>query len=89
MDFAWDEAKRERTPRERGIDFEDAIGIFEGAVLTRRSDRGDESHWIAVGVVDGRELAVVYILRGAAIRIISARRARTNERRDYHAAFPG
>lgn len=77
------------TLRERGIDFEDAASIFLGPVLAKRSDRGGESRWVAVGVVDGRELAIVYTVRADRLRIISARRARTNEGRDYQAAFPG
>lgn len=91
-DFEWDDAKNARNLAKHGIDFDDAIGIWDGPVLTRASDRDGEPRWVAVGAVEGRELAVVYTLRGDAnerCRIISARRARTNERRDYRTAFPG
>jgi uncharacterized DUF497 family protein len=32
-------------------------------------------------------VTVIYVLRGEAIRLISARRARHDERRDYEALF--
>ncbi len=69
-----------------GIDFEDVVAIWEAPVLVGPSPRGGENRWIAIGVVDGVEIAVVYTERGTAKRLISARRARTNERRAYHQA---
>jgi uncharacterized DUF497 family protein len=89
MEFEWDPGKNEANIRKHGIDFEDAIGIFAGPILTRRSDREGEERWVAIGAVEGREVAMVYTIRGAALRIISARRARRNERRDYRQAHPG
>jgi uncharacterized DUF497 family protein len=38
--FGWDNKKRDRTVRERGIDFEEARFIFEGPTIAFRSDRG-------------------------------------------------
>ena len=38
---------------------------------------------VAVGVVDGAEMTVVYTMRGEMSRIISARKARRDERRTY------
>jgi uncharacterized DUF497 family protein len=89
MEFEWDPAKNAANVAKHHLDFEDAIGIFAGPVLTRASGRGDEARWVAVGVLDRRELAVVFAIRERRYRIISARRARTNERRDYRQAYPG
>jgi len=84
--FEWDEAKRLRNLETHSIDFEDAATVFSRPYLRSRSDRGDEIRFVAVGCFDEVEIAVVYTIRGGARRIISARRARTNERKAYHAA---
>jgi len=46
-----------------------------------------EVRWIAIGLLDNVEIAVIYTMRGEAIRLITARRARQNERDAYHAHF--
>jgi uncharacterized DUF497 family protein len=86
LDFEWDDAKNALNIEKHGIDFEDAIAIWEGPVLVAPSPRGGEDRKIAIGMVEGVEIAVVYTERGTAKRLISARRARTNERRAYHQA---
>lgn len=87
--FEWDERKRQQNIERHGIDFEDAARIFEAPVLTVRSDRSDEERYVALGILDGIEIAVVYTVRSNACRIISARRARQNERKAYYEAFGG
>lgn len=84
--FEWDEAKRQRNLETHGIDFEDAATIFSRPYLRSRSDRDGEIRFVAIGCLDDVEIAVVYTIRNGACRIISARRARTNEREEYHAA---
>jgi len=88
-EFEWGDAKAAANLEKHGVDFEDAIGIFEGPVLEVRSDRDEEERWKSIGVVNGVELAVVYTMRASRCRIISSRRARKSERRAYHEAFPG
>ncbi len=88
MEFEWDEQKRVSNLGKHGIDFEDAIGIFQGPVLENRSDRGSEQRWLAVGEIEGELIAVAYTYRADRIRIISARRARDNERREYRQTYP-
>ena len=83
--FEWDENKRRLVLERHGIDFEDAIQIFAGPVWETLSPRTGEQRWLAIGVVGGIEIAVVYTLRKDCRRIITARRARTYERREYHA----
>jgi uncharacterized DUF497 family protein len=84
--FEWDEAKRRTNLKEHGIDFEDAATIFSRPYLRTRSDRNDEVRFVAIGCIEDVEIAVVYMVRRGACRIISARRARTNEREEYHEA---
>jgi uncharacterized protein len=88
MAFEWDPDKNAANIAKRGIDFEDAVRIFEGPVLESSDERRDygEVRTIAFGVVDGRELAVVYTMRGGRRRIISARRAHRRERKAYREA---
>lgn len=72
----WDEQKAASNRRKHGIDFEDAIEVFYGTSLLRRSDRNTEERWLAIGETEGSVVAVVFTWRGDTLRIISARRAR-------------
>lgn len=89
MDFEWDERKRAANFTKHGIDFEDAIYIFEDFVQEKDDPRDydGETRIIAYGEVDGRLLAVVYTWRDGARRIISARKANGREQRAYHATL--
>ena len=90
MAFEWNAAKNAANIAKHGIDFEDAVRIFDGLVLEKADARRDygEARIIAFGVVDDRELAVVYTMRGERRRIISARRAHSRERKAYREAYP-
>ena len=83
--FEWDEAKRLATLEKHGIDFRRAIEVFSGDPVVVKSVRNDEDRWMAVGMVDGIEIAVIYTIRGDRVRIVTVRRARHGERRAYHA----
>ena len=78
--FEWDERKRERVLSQRGIDFLDAIRIFEKPVLESYDLRDNELRCKAIGLVGGVEFALVYVDRGPCRRVITARRAKRNER---------
>jgi len=88
--FEWDPEKNTANIAKHGVDFDDAIGIFEGPVLETRDERRDygEERIIALGEVSTVELVVVYTPRGENRRIISARRANSHERKAYRQAFP-
>jgi uncharacterized DUF497 family protein len=90
MQFEWDEAKNAANIAKHGIDFEDAIRIFDGPVLENSDSRRDygERRIVAFGVVDDREVVVVYTMRSSRRRIISARRAYRSERKAYREAYP-
>lgn len=83
MEFEWDPDKNERNIEKHGIDFVRAKEIFWGPYIERRSDRKGEGRWIAVGPLQDRLVTVVFTRRSGRIRIISARRARSHERKDY------
>ena len=86
MLFEWDQEKSERNRRDRGLDFADAALIFDGPTQTAIDERQDygEERIIAIGVVDGIILVVVYTDRGDVRRIISARHANKRERELWH-----
>jgi uncharacterized protein len=81
--FEWDEDKKNSNLVKHGIDFEDAIEIFDGPLLVRRSDRQNEERWVAIGSLEERLIAVAFTRRANVVRIISARCARKNEERAY------
>jgi uncharacterized protein len=87
MEFEWDEAKREANLGKHFIDFLDAVTIWREAVIDPVAVRGhgSEERFLALGRIGDEELiiAVVYTVRGKVRRIISARRARRNERAAY------
>jgi uncharacterized DUF497 family protein len=83
VSFEWDEEKNILNRAKHGIDFDDAMEVFYGPIVSRRSDRNNEERWIAVGYSENRLIAVVFTRRADSIRIISARRARKNEEREY------
>ena len=94
MRFSWDPDKSEENLRLRGFDFEFATGIFGGPTFERVDDRKEygERRMIAIGVVQGIELTVVYTDRSPSRgplerRIISARRSNRHERKTYQAQF--
>lgn len=87
FEFEWHEDKNARNIAKHGIDFEDAIAISDAPLFIRYGNRGDEERFVAVGMMADVEIAVVYTRRGSTIRLISARRARRNERQAYHQAF--
>ena len=88
-DFEWDEAKRIACLAKHNIDFEDAIKIFAGDHLIIEARSDVEPRLLAVGRFEGTEIAVVFTHRGLRRRIITARRARPDERRAYHAHVAG
>ncbi|MFM0741630.1 BrnT family toxin [Paraburkholderia xenovorans] len=82
MRFEWDELKNQINIRKHGIDFVDAIDVFNHPVLTALDQREDygEERWIALGWMAAIVGVVVYVERDAdVIRIISARKATKHE----------
>jgi len=85
--FEWDEDKRERNLRDHNVDFDDARQIFDEPTFIRRSDRGDEVRYMVFGFVNGDETVVICTFRGDNCRLISARRARRDERKKYYSGL--
>jgi uncharacterized DUF497 family protein len=86
--FEWDERKRESNLRNHEIDFQDARRVIDGATFIRQSDRKGEIHYMVYGLLDQEEVVIICTFRGDSCRIISARRARRDERKRYHHRLP-
>jgi len=88
MRFEWDERKRVTNLEKHGLDFYDVIGVFETPhVVVPSTHAGGEERFLALGVFEGRFVTVVYTTRSEAIRIISFRRARHEERKKYQELY--
>ena len=87
--FEWDHEKSKANLGKHGIDFDSAIEVFYGSIILHRSDRNNEERWTALGYSGNRLIVVVFTRRADVIRIISARRARKNEEREYRNAKVG
>ena len=85
MDFEWDEDKRLANVRKHGIDFVDAITIFDSDTVTLEDERFDydEIRLVTLGLFEGRVIVVVHTERQGVIRIISARKATKYETNSY------
>ena len=90
VDFEWDAGKAAGNFRKHGVDFADAVGVFDDPVaLSMPDDDPGEERWIGLGTDTlGRVLVVVYTYRDEKIRIISARRATPSERETYQRNLP-
>jgi uncharacterized DUF497 family protein len=87
--FEWDEGKRLATLEKHGIDFIDAAEIFAHPYLRLPGKSDVEQRDIAIGLLGGVYIAVVFTVRDNVIRIITARRARRNEREGYQTHVAG
>lgn len=91
MEFEWDEDKALANAEKHGIDFLDARRIWERPVIDPAGERMVEGEYrpTALGIIGEDDLivAVVYTVRDGVIRLISARRARRHERKDYQDRF--
>jgi hypothetical protein len=90
MQFVWDEKKRLSNLEKHGLDFIDVIAVFKAPHLVIPSSyEGGEKRFLAVGQLESRFVTVIYTHRDRAIRIISFRRARHEERQGYQKLFGG
>jgi len=89
VELEWDEAKRESNLRKHGLDFRDAAQVLEGYTLELEDDREDygEFRYIAVGLLRFMVVVLVYTPRENIYRIISMRKADSDEENFYRQSF--
>lgn len=85
VSYEWDPRKVASNLRKHKVDFADAAAVFEDEfALTIDDDDPEEKRFVTIGMdALGRILVVVYTWRSDNIRIISARTAGPDERRQY------
>jgi uncharacterized protein len=82
--FEYDPDKSAPNLAKHGIDFELAQALWlDDWRLEIASDGGPEQRWLVVGMIGDRHWTAIYTLREASVRIISVRRSRANEVKDY------
>jgi len=79
--LTFDPAKRQKTLTERGLDFEDALTVFEGTTIEVEDTRKDygERRIICYGLLEDRMVVVGYTPRGAVRHVFSMRKANDRE----------
>lgn len=78
--FEFDTAKSESNRAKHGIDFEEAQGLWSDPMLLEiPAKTDDEPRYLVIGLIDGKHWSAVITYRGTNVRLISVRRARTEE----------
>ncbi len=87
MRYSYDQTKREKVLKERGLDLADAGQVFEGFYLSRADTaHSEEEHrTITVGMLnDSTVVLVVWTPRNGERRIITMWKANEKERAKYN-----
>lgn len=80
MEFEFDPEKSKANKRKHGIDFSEAQALWLDSMLLEVPARtADEPRFLLVGMIEDTHWSAVVTYRGANVRIISVRRARSEE----------
>jgi len=82
INYQWDPAKATANLKKHGVEFADAVGIFDdpGALTIEDPDSQGEQRFLSIGLdVLGRIIVVVFMYRGDDLCLISARKATRQE----------
>ena len=78
--FEFDDAKSESNRQKHGIDFLDALLLWEDSnLLEIPAKTSDEPRFLIVGMIGKKHWSAVITYRNEKIRLISVRRARDEE----------
>ena len=86
MNYQWDPAKAKANVNKHGVEFADAVGVFEDpdAITSEDPDSEGEQRLLSIGLdVLGRIIVVAYTYRDDDVRLISARKATKKEVKIY------
>ena len=86
MNFIWDETKRQTNLQKHGLDFADAEKVFNGPLVLFEDTRENhgEQRMIGIGLLDYLVVLMVHVESDDAIRIISMRKADSDETDLYY-----
>lgn len=80
MYFEFDETKSQSNLQKHGIDFVDAQSLWDDPMLLEiPAKTEDEPRYLVIGMINQKHWSAVITYRGSHIRLISVRRARTEE----------
>ena len=78
--FEFDVKKSESNRTKQGIDFVEAQELWSDSMLMEiPAKTDDEPRYLVIGLIEDKHWSAVITYRGANIRLISVRRARTEE----------
>jgi uncharacterized DUF497 family protein len=84
MTFEFDPVKSEANRAKHGIDFNEAIELWDDENRIEIPARTtDESRFVVIGRIGGKHWSSVITYRGEKIRIVSVRRSRSEEVKLY------
>ncbi len=86
MRYTWDEHKRQANLEKHGLDFADAHKVFSGHLVLFGDNRRDygEQRMIAIGQLEILVVLIVHVESDDKIRIISMRKADSDETDLYY-----
>ena len=78
--FEFDVTKSDSNRTKHGIDFVEARALWNDPMLLEiPAKTDDEPRYLMIGLIGGKHWSAVITYRGANVRLISVRRARTEE----------
>lgn len=78
--FEFDAEKSDANRAKHGIDFVEAQSLWNDPMLLEiPAKTDDESRFLVIGQIEGKHWSAVITYRGPTVRLISVRRARTEE----------
>ena len=84
MEFDWDEVNSLVNLAKHGVDIAKATEMFDGRPrFDRASDRDAERRFATTAKLDNVRFTAIWTERSGKLRLISVRRARDAERRNY------
>ena len=82
--FEWDDTKAAANAAKHRVTFDEATTVFDDPHAIEAADLGDPVRFVLLGVsATTRVLFIVHCQRGERIRVISARRASSTQRKRY------
>ena len=85
MDFEYDENKSIKNKQKHNISFEEAKLLWndQNSIVVPANIMDDEIRYALIGVLDQKCYVAIFTIRGESYRIISVRRCRKNEEKNY------
>jgi uncharacterized DUF497 family protein len=86
MRYTWDETKRQANLKKHGLDFSDAARVFDGPMVLIEDLRENyaEQRMIGIGMLECVVVLIVHVESEDEIRIISMRKADSDETDLYY-----